>query len=106
MDKIADFVKNENECIYCGSRGEIQWDHIRARSKGGSTVVPACPACNQSKGSKQLMVWFRYLKSNNPEKWKQICEFNKYKRHEIANKIRCVRDGISYTKYLKTKNNK
>ena len=92
MDKKASFVKNWDECIYCGSKNQIQLDHIIARSKGGITVAPACANCNQSKGNKQLMEWLRYVKKNNPEKWKQICLFNKRKRHFIAIKVRKIRD--------------
>lgn len=38
------------------------------------------------------MEWLRFVKKNNPEKWKQICLFNKRKRNPIALKVRKIRD--------------
>jgi hypothetical protein len=95
MEKEADFVKNWEECIYCGSHESIQSEHVIAQSKGGKTVVPACKECNCSKNNKQLMVWLRWVKKNDLRKWEKICEHNKRKRNPIAKKVRTVRDEKS-----------
>jgi 5-methylcytosine-specific restriction endonuclease McrA len=48
-------------CFYCGSKNEIQTDHVIPIAKGGRTsignLVPACRRCNQSKGAKLLVEW-------------------------------------------------
>lgn len=92
MNRKADYVTKKDECIYCGSHENIQWDHIIAQSKGGRTVVPACQDCNLSKSDKALMDWFHCIKKTNPKKWEKICEYNKRKLNPIAKKVRKVRD--------------
>ena len=52
------FLRDEFCCQYCGSRGELTFDHVVPRARGGITswenVVAACSKCNLSKGSKLL----------------------------------------------------
>jgi 5-methylcytosine-specific restriction endonuclease McrA len=47
-------------CAYCDSRAE-HLDHVQPLSKGGddkeSNMLPACAACNLSKGAKTLAEW-------------------------------------------------
>jgi 5-methylcytosine-specific restriction endonuclease McrA len=50
-----------SSCLYCGSKKDIQMDHIIPISKGGrhsiGNLAPACGKCNQSKGGKLLIEW-------------------------------------------------
>ncbi|WP_284163324.1 HNH endonuclease [Frigidibacter sp. SD6-1] len=52
------FLRDEFCCQYCGSRGDLTFDHVLPRSKGGVTswenVVAACSPCNLRKGNKNL----------------------------------------------------
>ncbi|MCC1491628.1 HNH endonuclease [Cognatishimia sp. F0-27] len=52
------FLRDEFRCQYCGSRGELTFDHVVPRAAGGRTswenVVAACAPCNLRKGSKSL----------------------------------------------------
>ena len=52
------FLRDKFQCQYCGSRGELTFDHVLPRSRGGITswenVVAACSPCNLKKGSKTL----------------------------------------------------
>jgi 5-methylcytosine-specific restriction endonuclease McrA len=52
------FLRDEFRCQYCGSKGELTFDHVVPRAKGGITswenVVAACSPCNLKKGSKSL----------------------------------------------------
>ncbi len=52
------FLRDEFSCQYCGARGELTFDHIIPRSRGGVTswenVVASCSRCNLRKGSKSL----------------------------------------------------
>lgn len=52
------FLRDEFCCQYCGSKGELTFDHVVPRSRGGMTswenVVAACAPCNLRKGSKSL----------------------------------------------------
>lgn len=49
------FLRDEFACQYCGARGEMTFDHVKPRSRGGRTswenVVAACGRCNLRKGS-------------------------------------------------------
>jgi 5-methylcytosine-specific restriction endonuclease McrA len=52
------FLRDEFCCQYCGSRGDLTFDHVVPRARGGVTswenVVAACSPCNLRKGSKSL----------------------------------------------------
>ena len=52
------FLRDEFSCQYCGSRGDLTFDHVVPRAAGGITswqnVVAACSKCNLKKGSKSL----------------------------------------------------
>lgn len=50
-----------SSCFYCGSKNNIQIDHIVPISKGGrhsiGNIVAACRSCNASKCDKYLIEW-------------------------------------------------
>ena len=52
------FLRDEFCCQYCGSKGDLTFDHVVPRSRGGVTswdnVVAACSPCNLRKANKSL----------------------------------------------------
>lgn len=52
------FLRDEFACQYCGTTGDLTFDHVVPRAAGGRTswenVVAACSRCNLAKGSKSL----------------------------------------------------
>jgi 5-methylcytosine-specific restriction endonuclease McrA len=52
------FLRDEFSCQYCGSKGDLTFDHVVPRARGGVTswenVVAACSRCNLRKGAKSL----------------------------------------------------
>ena len=52
------FLRDEFRCQYCGSKGDLTFDHVVPRSRGGVTswnnVVAACSPCNLRKGNRLL----------------------------------------------------
>lgn len=50
-----------DECIYCGSRGDLTTEHILPRSRGGpdhpDNAIRVCITCNMKKGNKRLYEW-------------------------------------------------
>lgn len=52
------FLRDSFTCQYCGAKGEMTFDHVIPRSKGGRTtwenVVAACGPCNLTKGARTL----------------------------------------------------
>ncbi|WP_425090427.1 HNH endonuclease [Tropicimonas sp. S265A] len=52
------FLRDEFCCQYCGAKGDLTFDHVIPRARGGITswdnVVAACSRCNLKKGSKML----------------------------------------------------
>ena len=52
------FLRDEFKCQYCGAKGDLTFDHVVPRAKGGITswenVVAACSPCNLKKGSQLL----------------------------------------------------
>lgn len=79
-------------CTYCGSSLKMTDDHVIAQSKGGKITVPACSACNLSKGKKPLMEWLRWVRKNDSYRWRRICMYNYGRKNSIAQKIQKVRD--------------
>ena len=52
------FLRDEFCCQYCGAKGDLTFDHVVPRSRGGATtwenVVAACSTCNLRKGNLSL----------------------------------------------------
>lgn len=52
------FLRDEFTCQYCGSQGEMTFDHVVPRSRGGKTtwqnVVAACGPCNLKKAARSV----------------------------------------------------
>jgi 5-methylcytosine-specific restriction endonuclease McrA len=52
------FLRDGFSCQYCGATGDLTFDHVVPRARGGVTswenVVAACSKCNLHKGSKSL----------------------------------------------------
>ena len=52
------FLRDEFRCQYCGSKGDLTFDHVLPRSRGGVTswenVVAACAPCNLKKANRLL----------------------------------------------------
>lgn len=50
-------------CCFCREKRATTVDHLRPRSKGGSSfrsnLVPCCPDCNKDKASQDWVEWFR-----------------------------------------------
>lgn len=56
-------LRNGSRCSYCGGKGDLALDHLIPSKLGGldtgDNLLPACRACNSSKGAKDLLVWYR-----------------------------------------------
>ncbi|MEM6388836.1 MAG: HNH endonuclease [Pseudomonadota bacterium] len=52
------FLRDAFSCQYCGAKGDLTFDHVVPRARGGVTtwenVVAACGRCNLKKGSNSL----------------------------------------------------
>ena len=52
------FLRDEFRCQYCGAKGDLTFDHVVPRARGGVTswenVVAACSSCNLRKGAHSL----------------------------------------------------
>ncbi|WP_420863870.1 HNH endonuclease [Algirhabdus cladophorae] len=52
------FLRDEFCCQYCGAKGDLTFDHVIPRARGGVTswqnVVAACSKCNLRKGARAL----------------------------------------------------
>ncbi|UWQ16578.1 HNH endonuclease [Jannaschia sp. M317] len=65
------FLRDEFSCQYCGSKGDLTFDHVVPRARGGITswenVVAACGRCNLRKGSRSLrQVGFHLRRAPRP----------------------------------------
>jgi hypothetical protein len=50
-------------CCYCRCNRATSLDHVKPKSKGGSSLrsnlLPACQECNHAKGSEHWLTWFQ-----------------------------------------------
>ena len=65
------FDECKNQCLYCGSKEDIQIDHILPVLKGGkhklNNLVIACNYCNKSKGgTSDVIGWCLKMKRDIP----------------------------------------
>jgi len=55
-------VMDGSECAYCGKVGDLQWEHIIPRSRGGpdtiDNLVLACADCNLQKAALNPIEWY------------------------------------------------
>ncbi len=55
-------VEAANTCAYCGEEGNMQWEHIVPKSRGGpdsiDNMVQSCPKCNMAKRDKDPFEWY------------------------------------------------
>lgn len=60
-DRRRLLARYRNECVYCGSRGKIVFDHVIPLTRGGShgvgNLAPSCIPCNRAKGTRLLTEW-------------------------------------------------
>lgn len=65
-------------CAYCGSDGDLVKEHWLPASKGGGytaeNIVPACTACNSSKGSKTGEQFLRILEKREWNAMQEVFE--------------------------------
>ncbi|MDD4857782.1 MAG: HNH endonuclease [Candidatus Krumholzibacteria bacterium] len=56
-------------CVFCGSEGELQADHLIPRSRGGKdesdNLVLSCRTCNASRGDKGVFEWLGLEKKDS-----------------------------------------
>jgi 5-methylcytosine-specific restriction endonuclease McrA len=62
---IREYIREREsptECIYCGAKTDLCYDHLIPRTRGGpdtpDNVVMACRGCNSSKANKGVYEWF------------------------------------------------
>jgi 5-methylcytosine-specific restriction endonuclease McrA len=84
------FIRDNHTCQYCGTRDNLNIDHVVPRSKGGKTnfanCVVSCINCNVKKGSKTLREAGMHLRKQPHEP--TIMEFLVYKmKHTGAYKF-------------------
>jgi len=80
----------KKKCIYCGNVRALEEEHIKPKSKGGTTTAYACKRCNRSKSDDTYLAWFRRLKKNRDSLWYKIKKYQKGKRGKIAETARKV----------------
>lgn len=66
----------KGKCAYCNQAALLELDHFHAIAAGGrhvlSNLVPACRACNASKGSRPVEQWFRAQAFFTESRWKSL----------------------------------
>ena len=74
----------EGRCAYCGDESEtLHQEHVKPLHNGGnntlSNIVPSCPRCNQSKGTKDVADWYKEQPFYDKERFDAITEHTKEK---------------------------
>ena len=83
-------------CAYCRSNRATTLDHLKPKSKGGSSLrsnlVPACRCCNHDKGSEHWLTWFQRQEFYNETAKELIEEWISNKRfieEELDGEVEC-----------------
>lgn len=67
--RLAILARDNFQCVYCGAQDNLQLDHLRPRSKGGSNdpsnLVTACASCNRTRGDKP---WWEFASEKAAER--------------------------------------
>lgn len=71
-------LRNGSRCSYCGGEGDLALDHLIPRNVGGldtgDNLLPACRTCNSSKGSKDVLLWYRDRGEFPPTGFEKVLE--------------------------------
>ena len=71
-------------CAYCRCERATTLDHLKPKSRGGSSLrsnlVPACQSCNHSKGSENWLEWFQRQEFYNSDAQELIEDWVSNKR--------------------------
>lgn len=63
------------KCAYCERRAE-DIDHVISKYNGGgnrlTNLVPSCVRCNQSKGSEDVLVWWKKQYYYDEDRYNQL----------------------------------
>lgn len=80
------FIRDKYECQYCGSKEELEIDHIIPLSKGGnnddSNLITACHKCNNLKSDKTLKEFVSSGHCKNLDRVSKILETLEEKEQE------------------------
>ena len=75
MHREAILSKWNHHCCYCAVKfpaNELTLDHIRPRSRGGSSftnnLVPSCAPCNRRKGTENWLTFMRSVFGEQPQR--------------------------------------
>jgi 5-methylcytosine-specific restriction endonuclease McrA len=110
-----EFAQSEKECIYCGAKKNLSWEHIVPKSLTINGKCPACPAiqgisnqvwaCKSCNSSKNDLGLYAYFKRENPKEKKYFDilpallekKYLKtiYKCHECAGDLDKAVEGVS-----------
>jgi len=75
-----------HECAYCGSKENIEQDHVIPLTKRGShtktNVIPACRSCNSSKRQSFMEEWYPKQTFYNRKREEKILDWMGYKMKE------------------------
>lgn len=70
-----------NECCYCGAKGDLAKDHIIPLNSGGKfvseNIIPCCGVCNSSKHDSDMKEWYKKQKFYDEYKLRKIYEYIK-----------------------------
>ena len=87
-------------CAYCRQNRATTIDHLRPKSKGGSSLrsnlVPACQSCNHAKGSEDWLTWYQRQEFYSKIAEECIEEWISNKR--LTNDEEHVNEGTTYNR--------
>lgn len=102
-------MSNEGLCVYCEDAESEVMDHVIPLAKGGphhwKNLVPACIACNESKGDRLFPRWLMEIEAN-PRGWEQLtirdaCEVIHKEQNGAIERIEAVYAEIANEKRIK-----
>lgn len=94
------FGREKGCCIYCGSKGKMEVEHVIPRSRGGTdslnNLVLSCHECNQAKGNMSLSEFLkgkpsvlRRVRSHLGANYRDAAHMNSI-RFYVTNKLRAM----------------
>lgn len=61
INDVRKILNRDTDCVYCGSKENLSWEHIIPVSKGGrwefNNIVRACMKCQTERGNKDVNRW-------------------------------------------------
>lgn len=86
--RLAIYIRDDFECVYCGTTHNLTLDHLKPRIRGGDNtaknLVTACKSCNSARGDRP---WWQFASDESQKRIKRNRRRSIKSRRKLAKEM-------------------